>query len=508
MTTRPLAALAFAALLTSACVSEPVVPEGSTSEWSFADADASLFGVFPPPPEAQAAAQPTRSAAPAEHLPLQVVKLDDETDAVREPAPPPNDDELLALLGTATAADLEDELDYLAEDAPSTYRRLGRNVIRGLDGSWAKHYTLRGGTGPQIIELLAANVPNFSRNDGETLPPDGLPEEVTRWTLHGNFYQDVKETVGIRKPNGVTNISDLLIVTAPPETLLFIDEFLYRVLADRPQIELEVRVVEVNLEDLIDYDAEVRLSRLVEAGLPFDAVDNPLAGNFGAGIPIDVDGGQGGIGAAFGSFTAGASLPGFLLSLQGVHSGLTVDAIISILQTVTSAELISSPTITVLNGTRALLNTGDRIPTFEAKGVGLNPSIVTVYKDTGVSIEMLPYILSQEEGLMRIDLSVDVSSVTREVPFNLAGTEVNNPVISARQAGTTVHVHDGQTFAIGGLKSTQNIEILTRVPLLGDIPLLGWLFKSRSSTRRTTEIVFFITPRIRIPSEQLISPLE
>lgn len=497
---------ALCALAFTSCVTEPVEGERPGQQWSFADQDETLFGVFPPPP----GVDPPSVDEPSDGggVPLSVFALDGDDVEADDDVAAVGGEDLTALLGTATPADLDDDLDYLDEDAPSPYRRLGRNVIRGLDGTWSKHYTLRGGTGPQVTQLLASSVPNFAPTAGVALPEGAPPEQVTRWMLHPNFYSEVKETVGIRKPVATANVSDLLIVTAPPETLLFIDEFLYRVLGDRPQIELEVRVVEVNLDDLIDYDAQVQLSRLENPDLPFNAIDNPTAGNFGAGLPIELDGaGDQGLGAAFGSFAATPDLPGFLLSLQGVHGRLTVDTLISILQTVTSSELISSPTITVLNGTRAILNTGDRIPTFEAKGVGLNPSIVTVYQNTGVNIELLPYILSQDEGLIRIDLSVDVSTVTAEVPFNLAGTEVLNPVISQRQAGTTVHVHDGQTFAIGGLRSTQNIEVLTKVPLLGDIPLLGWLFKSRSSTRVTTEIVFFITPRVRIPSENLVNPL-
>ena len=70
-----------------------------------------------------------------------------------------------------------------------------------------------------------------------------------------------------------------------------------------------------------------------------------------------------------------------------------------------------------------------------------------------------------------------------------------------------MHVHSGQVFAVGGLRSRESIEQITKVPLLGDIPLLGWLFKSLSSRIRNTEILFFITPTIHIPSESLVAPL-
>jgi Flp pilus assembly secretin CpaC len=121
-----------------------------------------------------------------------------------------------------------------------------------------------------------------------------------------------------------------------------------------------------------------------------------------------------------------------------------------------------------------------------------------------VKVELIPFIVS--EDVIRIDLSVAVSAVTAEVPLALAGTVVSTPVISTRDTGTTVHVHSGQVLAVGGLKARESIETITKVPILGDIPILGWLFKSRASRLRNSEIVFFITPTIKIPSETLIAP--
>jgi type II secretory pathway component GspD/PulD (secretin) len=193
------------------------------------------------------------------------------------------------------------------------------------------------------------------------------------------------------------------------------------------------------------------------------------------------------------------------MSLQGVHNGYQVDALLSFLQTIGASELISTPTVTVLNGHRAIINTGSKVPVFSATGLGSNAQVTTTFQDTGVKVELIPFIVSGD--VIRIDLSVDVSAVTGEVPFVLSGTEVSTPIISTRDAGTTVHVHSGQVFAVGGLRSRETIETITKVPLLGDIPILGWLFKSRASRVRNSEILFFVTPTIRIPSESLIAPL-
>jgi len=496
--------------LVGACVAEPVQPEGPRWELTTDGELEQANGDFSGPDELQLAPDSAYVERDffdtVDSTPLEAVfgfdQQRNQSTGVGSTTP-----DLLSMLGDpATEADLDP--DFLADQPPSPFHRLGHSVIRGLDGSWSKIYTLRANTSQNVVALLQAHVPGFPEAPGVARPEGGDPAEILRYVLHQNFHQDLDEKLGIREKLTQTNVADMLIVTAPPETLLFIDELLHNVLGDLPQVELEVRVVEVNVDDLIDYDAELQWKDLVNNALPFDPIDNPADGNFGSGLPIfDVSGNATGAGMAFGSLSSTASLPGFLLSLQGVHNNLTVDSVISFLQSIGAGEIISSPTVTVLNGHRARLNTGDRVPTFEAKGVGLNPSIVTVYQDTGVQLDMVPFIVSESEGLIRIDLSIDISQVTGEVPFLLAGVEVLNPIISQREAGTTIHVYTGQTFALAGLKSSRTIENITKVPLLGDIPLLGWLFKSRSSREVHAEILFFITPRIRIPSEGLIVPV-
>lgn len=415
-------------------------------------------------------------------------------------------DELLELLKTpASAADLGP--DVLSDQPTSPYHRLGPNVIRGIDGSWTKMFMVHAGRGAQIVEVLKAYVPGFPAEPGIPSDPALPPTEQIRWVIHQNFYQDeLTDQFGVRTPVKNPSVADVLHITAPPDTLLFVSELLAKVLGDLPQIELQVRVVEVNLSDVVDWDAQFAATQLTDPDLPFDPVTNPPSGNFGAGVPIvDADGNATGIGAGFNSFSTPPTLSGFLMSLQGVHDDLRIDGLISLLQTIGSAELISSPTVTVLNGHRAKLLTGDKVPVFEASGNVLNPYVTTRFEPTGVTVEMVPFLVS--EDLVRIDVSIEVSAQTGSVPFNVSGTDLSSPIISQRAAGTTVHVYSGQVFAVGGLRASTEIETITKVPLLGDIPILGWLFKSRRTDRRDTEILLIITPVVKLPSETLINPL-
>ena len=477
---------ALLALLGAACVSEEIGP--AKPDWEF-DGDAP--GVFMGPgSEATAEAE---AATPAVTL----------ADLLTTPIE--DGESLLGLLEPATQDDLG-ELDFLQTAAPSPFHRLGRNVVRGIDGSWSKVYTLRAASGAKVVKLLQTSVPDFPLAEGEIGGLSEDPRYAIRYVLHPEFYRDDTEGFGIRTAVSGGKVGDVLVVTAPPDTLLFIDELLHRVLADVPQIEIEVRVVEINLDDLLDWDVRMLATRLEDPGAPFDATTNPPSGNFGAGLPIQEGSDPTGAGLGFGSFPQPTDVTGFLLSLQGVHNDLRVDTLLSFLQTIGASQLISSPTVTVLNGHRARLNTGDRVPVFQASGLGTNAQVTTVFQDTGVTVELVPFIVG--EDVIRIDVSVDVSAVTGEEPFVVAGVEVTSPIISQREAGTTVHVHSGQVFSLGGLRQSRDIETVTKVPLLGDIPVIGWLFKSRSSRKANTEIVFFITPRIKIPSETLLEPLD
>lgn len=424
-------------------------------------------------------------------------------------APPPQDDEpsILELIADdpATAEDLDATAAPL--DTTTEFHRLGRDVIRGLDGTWTKMYTVRSGRQTDVINLLKTYVPEFPTGPDVWNDESKPVTQRIRYSVLANFYKDeTNQKFGNREPVSGQNIADVIHLTAPPPVLLFVDDLLAKVLGDLPQIEIEILVVEVNLSDELDYDSKVKLARLADRDLPFDPITNPTEGNFGAGIPINDGNGNEGLGSAFSSFPDGdISLPGFLLSLQGVHNNLNVDGIISLLQTIGASELLVTPKITVLNGHRASLTTGDRLPVYETKGTVNNPSVSTKFEPTGVTIEMIPFIVS--EDLIRIDLSIDVSQQTGSEPFVLNGVDVSSPIISQRTAGTTLHVFSDQTFTLGGLKQNTQIESLTKVPLLGDIPLLGWLFKSRRSEQVTTEILFFVRPSIKVPSQTLLDPV-
>lgn len=151
----------------------------------------------------------------------------------------------------------------------------------------------------------------------------------------------------------------------------------------------------------------------------------------------------------------------------------------------TNANLLSSPTITTLNNETASIHLGDKIPYKE--NLGEEEVVSYKFEEVGIKLEVTPEIL--EDGKINMKVKPEVSSVTEYTPDNV-------PIISTRIAETNVIIKDGETLVIGGLIKEDEIEIVTSVPILGDIPIIGKLFKSKNKIKNKVNLMVFITPKI------------
>ncbi len=155
------------------------------------------------------------------------------------------------------------------------------------------------------------------------------------------------------------------------------------------------------------------------------------------------------------------------------------------------ADVIASPRIATLDNQEAVINIGNRVPyAVPVGGSGTITQWTIDYIDAGVKLKITPQL--GEDGYIRTLVQPEVSSIS-EWRTTAAG---EFPVISTRNASATVRVRDGEAIVIGGLISDSRRENLTRVPLLGYLPLVGLLFQNRNAEKERTEIVFLITPHI------------
>jgi len=235
--------------------------------------------------------------------------------------------------------------------------------------------------------------------------------------------------------------------------------------ANLPQINLRVRFAEVSRQELLSY------------GVNWSALFN--SGNFAFGLVTG------------GSLTPAAGATNLISG--GFRSGsASIDTVLDALQTNGVLEILAEPNITTVTGRSASFLAGGEIPV----PVPVNRDMVGIeYKSYGVSLVFTPTLLPND----RISLQVrpEVSTLSSTDLVEIAGTTV--PSFSVRRADTQVEVGSGQTFAIAGLFQRGNSTDINKLPILGDIPILGQLFQSRRFQRNETELVILITPYLVKP---------
>jgi pilus assembly protein CpaC len=193
------------------------------------------------------------------------------------------------------------------------------------------------------------------------------------------------------------------------------------------------------------------------------------------------------------------------LAFATSNQGLT--AFIDFLATQNEATILAEPNLIAMSGETASFLAGGEIPVIAPQG-GITNTIAVTYKQVGVSLSFTPTIVGD-----RINLKVapEVSQVTTtgQVSVPISSTaSIIVPAIQTRRASTTVELGDGQSFAIAGLLQHTTQDNIVKFPWLGDIPVLGSLFKSDAYQRQETELVIIVTPYLVEPVDgQLRTPL-
>jgi general secretion pathway protein D len=187
---------------------------------------------------------------------------------------------------------------------------------------------------------------------------------------------------------------------------------------------------------------------------------------------------------------AGGSLPGAAWSFVSGDLQVTLNALSSL----TDVNIVSSPNIMALNNQKATLQVGDQVPIVTQQATGVvtaNAPVVNsvTLKDTGIILSVLPRV--NASGRIMLDIEQEVSSVVKTTTSG-----IDSPTIQQRKLSTKVIVNDGESLALGGLIQERNSLDRGQVPIIGDIPILGNLFKNKTDTISRTELIIFIRPRV------------
>jgi general secretion pathway protein D len=244
------------------------------------------------------------------------------------------------------------------------------------------------------------------------------------------------------------------------------------------QVQIETRILEVKLTGELDQGVQWYLGR--------------LAGNSTSTTVANAAGSQGALGGG------GAGL-GATDSLFYSFVSTNLQVAIHALETNGRTQVLSAPSLVVMNNQNAQIQVGDNIPISQTT-VNTSTSDTTLssveYLQTGVILNVVPRI--NPGGLVYMDIQQQVSDAD-----DSSGTTVNgNPRISTRSVSTQVAAQSGQTVLLGGLIKQDNSESVSSVPYLGRVPGLKWLFGNSSKSKDRTELLVLITPRVINSSSQ------
>ena len=229
------------------------------------------------------------------------------------------------------------------------------------------------------------------------------------------------------------------------------------------QVMIEATIAEVTLTD--DLKFGVRWFLNAKSGQKYTFTDDPA----------------GAVSSVF---------PGFSYALTAANAAGTLNA----LNQITNVNIISSPSLTVMDNRTAQLQIGDEVPIITQSAVSVlttgAPVVNSVaYKDTGVILSITPRI--NQSGRVLLDIEQEVSNVA-----STSSSGIDSPTISQRRIRTSVVVSDGEALALGGMIQKSHTVTRTQIPIVGDIPAIGNLFGGKDNQIGKTELLVIITPHV------------
>ncbi len=285
-----------------------------------------------------------------------------------------------------------------------------------------------------------------------------------------------------------------LVITASPQDFKDLEEIIQKLDGIRSQVMVEALIAEVSMTTALNIGVEWRI------------MDQPVP---------DAVRGLGGtdFGLITGVQTGTLQNPGLVLGLAkgfitvGGVQVPNIGALVRAFQSNTDANVLSTPQLLTIDNEKAKIIVADNVPvikqdvstplaTTTTTASNIAVSRTFEYKDIGIQLEITPHISTG--SLVRLEITAEVSNILSSDPANPGFVTTRK-----RQASTIVSVESGQMIIIGGLIQDNRAAVTQKVPCVGNIPGLGWLFKTFSGTKDKTNLLVFITPHIIRSPEDL-----
>ena len=355
----------------------------------------------------------------------------------------------------------------------------------------SKQLFLALGIGLSVVLSATAQFPGFGGFGGFGSSSSSRSSSSSNTRQYNNSTQVGSATISSDPETG------RIIVITDEETSVHISQVISNLDIPKPQVLIKVVFLEVTYNTGSDIGIDAGFngyslgnggSKSTLSGANAFGVSGlaSAATNVNAfGLPI----------AAFGNVPPGAGLYQIL--------GNDYQATLRAIATAGKTEVLSRPSILARNNQPATITVGQSVPLinsvrYDNFGNAINS---VTYTDVGIILKVTPFI--SNDGLVEMIVAPEISSLTDQSVTIANGVSV--PVIAKRSADTVVVTPNGQPVIIGGLMQNNKTESESKIPILGDIPLLGNLFKRKVKNNAKTELLIFLTPHIVETPSQLVA---
>jgi type II secretion system protein D len=340
------------------------------------------------------------------------------------------------------------------------YVDLATKVIEELDASTASErltevYRLRNAKAQDIQTALT----NFLTQE-RTYVTQSLQAGGGAGTTGGAQVLLEREVAIVAEP-----ISNTLLLSASPRYFDVIATMIQELDQPPPQVLIQVLLAEVTLTDSTDFGIDWNFTHL------FDKNNVRVGTNFGMQAAA--------AGTGFGVSVTGGDISAFLRALEAQGR----------------VEVLSRPQVLASDNQHAVINVGQRVPFITNSRITENGTTLNtiMYQQVGIILDVTARI--NPDGFVKLEVKPEVSSLAKSADVQIV-PNVPAVVIDNRTAETTVTVQDGHTIVIGGLITTTDDKTENKVPFFGDIPILGYLFKSTSVKKNRRELLIILTPTV------------
>lgn len=347
------------------------------------------------------------------------------------------------------------------------------------------------GSGDGIKGVLLSNCP-FLADKAAPAPAEGeepdpnLTATIEVLAKGGKVFNNDSGTQAVAPKWAVgtfTDIEDLLVIEGSEDDLRVVFQSIDHWYNGGPQIEIAATVLEVLMTDDFERGIVAVSNQPIFQKTNGKTFLKAIGGSFPtSGSPSVTGSGSGGV-----------------LEIGLIDSVFQLDAAIQFLEAEGLADIVSRPSIVTRNGVPAVVESTEQIPFLNFTAVNLSgaSTFKIENKEVGVKLRVTPFQIGVDT--VHLVIYVEVSRLGNDF---VVGTDGNNqqitaPSLNTRLATTEVYVKNGQTVAIGGLNLREERTSESKVPFLGDIPLLGWLFSSEQSEVSDSKVTFLITPRLK-----------